>query len=277
MPTIGKTTKKSLAAQKRQQQTVAKSNDLIQQGRFPMSIQQGKVILYMISQIRPNDTGNEIYRFSINEFCRACNIDYDSGKNISDVKRALKAIADMSVWVEQGNGVETLLRWLSHVMLDKRNNVFEISFSKDMLPYLYDLKTRYTSYALSNVLAMESKYGIRLYELLKSYQHVRDGEVTFDIDELQKRIDAETYKRYPDFKRRALDVAIQDINEYSDISVEYEAFSENGGRRIDTITFTIKEPEGLDKEIRTIRRERKLDTDGKSTQRAFIEAMKLEN
>lgn len=277
MPTIGKHTKKSLAASKKRQHTVAKANDLIQQSRFSMTVQQSKIILYMISQIRPDDTGKETYAFSVSEFCRACNIDYDNGKNLSNVKRALKSVASICVWIEQPDERDVLLHWLNKVVLDRRTNTFEISFSTDMLPYLYDLKTRYTSYALSNVLAMESKYGIRLYELLKSYQHTYDGEVTFDLNELKERIDATTYKRYPDFKRRVLDIATQDINEYSDINVEYKAFSENGGRGIDTINFKIKEPEGLDKEIRIIRRERKLDADGKSTQRAFIEAMKLEN
>ena len=277
MPTIGKHTKKSLSASKKQQHTVAKANELIQQSRFSMTVQQNKIILYMISQIRPDDTGKEAYTFSVGEFCRACNIDYDNGKNLSNVKRTLKAVASICVWIEQPNEKDVLLHWIDKVVLDRRTHNFEVSFSPDMLPYLYDLKTRYTSYALSNVLVMESKYGIRLYELLKSYQHTYDGEVTFDLAELKSRIDAEKYKRYPDFRRNVLEIATQDINEYSDINVEYEAFSENGGRGIDTISFKIKEPEGLDKEIRTIRRERKLDADGKSTQRAFIEAMKLEN
>lgn len=242
-----------------EQQTlfVAKSNDLIQQSRFSMSVQQNKIMLYLIGKIKPSDTGTETYSLSVREFCKVCNIDFDSGKNYTDAKKALKALADKSVWIKQEDGSEVLVRWLNRIKLNHETNCFEVSFHEDMLPYLYDLKIKYTKYCFDNVLLMKSKYGIRLYELLKSYQFLGRG-ITFSLEELKKRLDAENYSRYPDFRRYVLEKAIEDINTYSDIKVGYIPAYTSNKRAVDCIIFSVNEPSALDGRMRKITKQREL-------------------
>lgn len=250
---------------------VAKSNDLIQKSRFSMTLQENKLLLYLISKIRPMDIGDEIYSISIREFCKVCNIDYNSGENYADAKKALKAIADKSIWVRQADGNEVLLRWLNRVRLNKSTNCFDISFHVDMLPYLYDLQARYTRYSLNNVLTMQSKYGVRLYELLKSYQF-KKGEIKFTVDELRTRLDASGYKRYPDFRRFVLEKALEDINRCSDISVSYTPYSSGNRRGTDMIIFKVQEPNYFDEKIRATRKAKLLTPDGKAEQKRRIKA-----
>ena len=45
--------------------TVRKSNDLITKSRFDLSIQQQKILLYIIAQIKPYDEDFKTYSFSI--------------------------------------------------------------------------------------------------------------------------------------------------------------------------------------------------------------------
>lgn len=246
MPTIGDQNEqikeeRQLTIHEQQKFFVAKSNELIQKSRFSMSVQQNRIMLYLISKIKPNDFGDEVYQISVREFCKVCNLDYNSGKNYADAKRAIKAIADKSVWVQQENGDDVLLRWLNRVKLNRETGCFEITFHEDMLPFLYDLQSRYTRYSLDNVLTMKSKYGIRLYELLKSYQYLGKS-ITFTVDELRHRLDAEKYTRFPDFRRYVLEKAIDDINECSDIQVGYMPIKTNGKRATDSVVISIKEP-----------------------------------
>ena len=250
---------------------VAKSNELIQQSRYSMTVQQNKIMLYLISKIKPMDIGDEVYSVSVRDFCKVCNIDYNSGKNYEDAKKAIKAIADKSVWVRQADGSEVLLRWLNRVKLNRETNGFEITFHEDMLPYLYDLQSRYTRYCFDNVLTMKSKYGIRLYELLKSYQF-SNNEISFTVEELKKRLDAEGYKRYPDFRRFVLEKAIEDINECSDIAVSYTPCSSSNKRGTNYITFTIKEPDCLEDKLRETRKKRKLTPSGKAEYKRRLNA-----
>lgn len=277
MPIIGRTPKEKLPANKAQDNVVAKGNDIIQRSRYELNIQQNKVMLYLISQIKPDDDISRVYTFSVKDFCQACNISTRSGKNMSAAQDAIKSLADKSIWVQKSPKRKTLLRWLNTVDLDEDTNCFKVTFHQNMIPYLYDLRERYTSYQLSNVLTMKSKYGIRLYELLKSYQKMRSNAITFTFDELKDRLDSD-YNRYADFRRFVLEPAIEDINECSDISVEYEPYSASGKQRgFDGITFTINEPTALDKEIRAIRQERKLDLQTKASFKTLIEAITPED
>ena len=108
-------------------QTVVKANDLIQKSRFSLSVQQQKIVLYLISQISQFDTEFKLYEFSISDFCKVCGIDYESGKNYQDIKTAIKEIADKSVWIKLDEDEETLLRWIEKPYVNKKK-FFSIVF-----------------------------------------------------------------------------------------------------------------------------------------------------
>ena len=101
----------SFALKELRGKTVVKANELIQKSRFNLSLQQQKIVLYLISQITPYDEDFKLYEFSISEFCRVCGIDETSGKNYQDLKAAIKEIADKSLWITLEDE-ETLLRWI---------------------------------------------------------------------------------------------------------------------------------------------------------------------
>ena len=73
---------------------VVKANDLIQKSRFDLSLLQQKVVLYLISQIKPWDEDFTLYEFSIKEFCKVCGIEEKSGRNYQMLKSTIKEIAD---------------------------------------------------------------------------------------------------------------------------------------------------------------------------------------
>ena len=206
--------------------TVVKANDLIQKSRFNLSLQQQKMLLFLISQVTPYDEEFSVYEFSIQEFCRVCGIDIASGKNYQDVKQCIKDIADKSVWITvDGDGdEETLLRWIEKPYINNKSGVIKIRLDEDMKPYLLQLKENFTRYELVYTLYFKSKYSIRLYELAKSihFKELEEYRRAFTIDELKRLLGGETYSEYRDFKRRVLDIAVNEINNYSDKRLSYE-------------------------------------------------------
>lgn len=58
-----------------------------------------------------------------------------------------------------------------------------------------------------------------MFELLKSYAYQHSKE--FDIDDLKELLMAENYVNFKDFRRRILEPAIAEINEYTELSVKY--------------------------------------------------------
>jgi len=53
---------------------VIKSNDLIQKARFDLTVQEQKIILYLISKLKPDDDKSKTIKFEIKEFCSVCGI-----------------------------------------------------------------------------------------------------------------------------------------------------------------------------------------------------------
>ena len=219
--------------------TVVKANDLIQKSRFSLSVQQQKIVLYLISQITQFDTDFKLYEFSIIDFCKVCGIDYESGKNYQDIKTAIKEIADKSVWIKLDEDEETLLRWIEKPYINKKSGTIKIRLDEDMKPFLLQLKENFTQYELLWTLHFKSKYSIRLYELIKSI-HFRELESytrEYKLDELRRLLDAETYTTYQTFKTRVLIPAVNEINSYSDKNLTYEPIK--CGRSVNSIRFTI--------------------------------------
>jgi len=113
-----------------------------------------------------------------------------------------------------------------------------------------ELKNNFTQYELLYTLAMKSQYSIRLYEILKSYEFKKT--IIYEVDNLKQMLLAENYKLFGDFKRRVIDIAITEINNLSDISIEYELIKE--GHKYVKIKFVIKLKKDLDERLDTWKR-----------------------
>jgi len=217
---------------------VVKANELIQQSRFSLSMQEQKIILYLITKIKPDDKEFHLYEFNIQEFCEVCGINSYNGKNYVNLKQTIKTLANKSNWVminRFGEECETLLRWIEKAYISHKSGTIKIRLDDDMKPFLLELKSHFTTYNLCYTLTMKSKYSIRIYELLKSYEYKK--ECVFEIEELKKILGAENYNSYKDFRVNVINVAINEINEISDIYVTYSA--EKNGRKYARIQFDI--------------------------------------
>ncbi|MCL2410408.1 MAG: replication initiation protein [Treponema sp.] len=215
---------------------VVKANELIQKSRFDLNLQEQKIILYIISKIKPADLEFEEYSFSIQDFCEVCGFDNTSGKNYENIKKSLQDLRNKSVWIQINDKRQTTLAWFDKVTIDRGSGVVTLKIDDHMKPYLLALKSNFTQYELFYTLAMKSRYSIRLYELLKSHEF-RINKI-FGVDELKVLLSAEKYERFPDFKRRVLDIAVKEINEVSDLNAEYEIIKK--GRKSDNIDFEIR-------------------------------------
>ena len=110
-------------------------------------------------------------------------------------------------------------------------------------------KTAYTVVkdASKGLFDLSSTYAIRLYELIIQW---RDNGVTqrYNIDELRQKLGVkpDQYKKMSNFKMRVLDLAIDQINTHTDITVKAE--QHKLGRKITAMSFTFK-PKAAPKQI----------------------------
>lgn len=219
-------------------QMVIKHSDLIQKARYYLSAKQQKVLLFMISQINYEEEydPDKFYTIGLYDFYNICGVEYNSGKNYNEIKNIIKSIADKSSWVKFDNS-EMLIRWVDEVFIVQGDEQYiKYRFTRSISPYLYELNRKYTMYKLKYALALNGKYSIRLYEILKSYEWI--GSITIDFDDIKNRINCEEYTFY-DFKRRILEKSVNEINSNSDIIVDYSYIKKQRGKGISAISFKI--------------------------------------
>lgn len=215
---------------------VAKQNAMIQRARFDLGITEQKLFCYIVSKIKPTDTYDMRYTFTINDFCDVCGIRRNSGRKIEAVKEAVKNLSDKSFWVDMDERNVLLCRWLSEAKIDKGSGTITVKLGDVMQEYLIGLAKDYTQYSLLYILPMRSTYSIRLYELLKSHVCQMREVVEYSIEDLKSRLMA-PYPNFKDFRVRVLEPALREINDYTDIEFRWEAIKH--GRKVVSVRFFI--------------------------------------
>lgn len=261
---------------KDRQWQVAKSNMFIQKTRFNMDLMQQKIILHIISKIKPSDSDiRDTYTFNYYDFCRLCGKPRPKGgkdyvefkESLLDLRRMASEIAYID---DKGHERFTSIGWVTWYDFDTKSGEVQVQLDRNLAPFLLDLKTLYTTYPLLFILPMKSKYSVRLYEFLKSYsnsnfcvveiselrrllqnKYVYDEEkgITRELKEAEIKME---YAQFSDFNRFVIKKSIEEINENTDIFVEYKINKVK--RQPVSISFFIhqKDKEEIDAKIREI-------------------------
>lgn len=131
-----------------------------------------------------------------------------------------------------------------------KNKAIQVRFAVEFYQYFYQLvkwtdanSPSFSSHELKQVIFMESKYGVKLYNILNS-QIWKTKEVEIELEKLRwlfhcfemkdgKKV--ELYTELYNFKKRVLDMACKDINENTNLDVEYENIKD--GKEVIGIKF----------------------------------------
>lgn len=214
---------------------VVKSNDLIE-ARYKLNLNEQKIILYAVTKIdRDKDNFNTL-SLNIKEFTRLIGTTTERYTEIREVIRELRK----KEIIINTNDRELITGWLSSIDYIKDSGVVELEFSEKLIPYLLQLKERFTRYQLKNILYLKNKYSIRVYELMKQYEKIKKRK--FTIEELKDLLMmGDMYSEFKDFNRYVLKPTMEEINKYTDINMDMELIKR--GRKVVGIEYIIKSKE----------------------------------
>jgi plasmid replication initiation protein len=221
---------------------VVKDNRLIE-ASYRLDLFEQRVILMAIVQAR----GKKVV-ITPESWLAVSAIDYAGvyAVDISTAYKHLKLAADSLLSrqiVLEGIDPQTQQRailkthWATHTIYVPQLAQIKLRLSDVVIPYVTNLESHFTSYRLRAIAGMGSAYAIRLYELLIQYQAI--GHRRLSLAELRRYLDAheKSYDRIDNFKRKVIDIAVKQINECSDLSVQYEQIKQ--GRAIVALNFLI--------------------------------------
>jgi len=199
---------------------VVKSNEVIE-ASYKLTLNEQRIILTCIAKIDSTgeltkENGITIRVDEIKDLLVKTRS--DTGSFYNDLKAATNKLYERSI-VLDGEGSKR--RWVYEVKYNQSQGDITLFFSPTIIPYLSELKGNFTKYKLENITHFKSVHSIRIYELLCKWSFI--GEREIEIEELKKLLGLEDkYNDRPsNFIRRVIDVAKNDINNHSNIHLEY--------------------------------------------------------
>jgi plasmid replication initiation protein len=232
--------------------TIVWQHNRLAEARYELSPREQKLVLYVIAMIEPEDADFKRYVVNISDFARLAKLSKDDlYRELRELAEGLKSkvlLIPDHFDAETGKTVKLITSWFSDALISPNGEgYFAVEISRNLKPYLLQVKREFYQFKLQQVMRMRSAYGIRLYQWLKRWQFRRKMQVT--VADLRGIMGAaQPSKRgkvvnslvpYADFKRRAVQPAVEEINEKSDILVGFSEIKIKGSKAVESLAFTI--------------------------------------
>ena len=256
-----------------------KSNFLIS-GKYHSTLLENKILAFSLAHSDSFDFGSSDREtiksyIKVNEFKKL--LGTNSGSFYNRLSDAAKAMTGRSIGTSSPDS--KVFDYIAVVTRATcKDGIFTIEYNSAIRPMLVDLKKNYSRLNLTYQMKFENNYSFRLYELLrqKCYRAKDDnsgekdvfrvnmnlaelklelGVVNAELDSVrrvlrgqqnpdyEKAVEASperSFDKWSEFKRKVLDKAIKEINEVTDMQVEYETVRQGVGGKTTDICFTIR-------------------------------------
>lgn len=197
---------------------VVEHNDLIRLAHSNLTAKELKIIDFIISKIKPEDENFTTIETSLYELNKSLNLNVRSGGVYNDMTIRLDKLASKRVYIYEDDIIEgkaiIIAHWLDSIKI-KNNGAVSLRLSKELAPYLIQLKSTYTQYLLSDTAQLSSKYSIKLYKLLREAEKSKGKRTTVvkgTPEELKKLLDAPESYSFGQLNQKVLQPAMDEIN-----------------------------------------------------------------
>lgn len=253
----------------------SKSNFLIG-GKYKSSLLENKVLAIALANIQNvvEEHGLLYSRIKASELRKM--LGANSGSFYNQLEPVARALTGKTIGMaEPDKKIFDYMAIIIHASY--ADGIFTIKFNPEIKDYIHDIKKNFTLLQLPIMLSFKSVYSFRLYELLKSkayypkqtYERTGVFHTTFLLSELKfdlgvvnaeldsvkrilaneknpdfdKAIDKSPEKvlnNWGDFKKKVLEVAKKEINQKTDIVIDYTPVRGGKGGKIFQLEFTIR-------------------------------------
>lgn len=215
---------------------VIQHNNLVE-ANYRLSLQEKRLMLFLMSQIKKDDNSFVNIEISINELSNIMELDK---KNMyRDMAKVTKNMIGRVLSIRNLDENSLLqVPWIASAKYSYGDGIIKFRISEELAPYLLKLKDKFTVIRISDLMKFKSIYAIRIYELLKQYESIGYRKIDLEQLRLSCGIPENRLKLIADFRRKVLEIAKREINEKSDILIEFDFVKRS--RKCVGIEFFIK-------------------------------------
>lgn len=219
---------------------VVKDNALID-ASFNLSLVEQRLMLLGIVQARelPELTPDTPIEIQALAYSKQYHVDESSAyKNLAYAAKTLKRREFSYNDRYKDHEAISVAGWVNKITYVKSAGMVVAYFSAEVITMISRLESQFTQYYLDQVSEFDSKYSIRLYELLMKWMDAGKTEkYTIEVLRAKLGLALTEYKTMSLFKVNVLERAIKEITKKSDLIVKYEQF--RTGRSITHIQFKV--------------------------------------
>ena len=207
-------------------------DDLIE-AFYKLTKDERKIVMSIVNRLKPGVTAYDFDDFGLQP-------------------AAMKLLTYHRLVLHNGDKQNSVLyaRWLSSITLVEKRMVLHLD--PGVVPHLERLKNHQKEDSERASVKLASQYSIRLYEWAWKWRHVVLKRISIPqirkvlgvdevTDEQGSVISEKCLVHWPNLKQRAIDRALHEINEKTDLSIRLVAVGQAKYRRVLSLAFEIKE------------------------------------
>lgn len=232
---VDKPAKPTLIRQKKGK--IKAKSQFFRTARYGLTLQEHRIVYFAILRGQQLKRPFEPVTISIKEFMALCDLKgkstYSVLRNIS--KKLLSRVIEVVYYNDEGTHLMQT-NWISEFTYHLKQGTVTVTPNKTLQPFFEGKPYSETEYYF--LIKFTSQYAERLYEIIKSFDHKTSAD--FEVDELRKRLAVPEgqYVNYSMMRKRVLEPAVKDINEYTDLDITMH--EKRGARnKVTDVIFTI--------------------------------------
>lgn len=223
---------------KKDYQSLVKHNNLIK-SRYTLEASEQKLLYKLFEHVQKNNYTTKELNLNFNEFMKEFKGILNKNITKSDFKRLVEGLQDKKPYIIIGDEF-TRTQWYK---IKGKINYEEIRLilDDDVFKYIQAQEKNFTMLRLESIYKFKKAYTFKIYELIKQWANTKNI-IIFDVEELKKDLDIEEnkgYKNYSNIEKKIILPALKEINEYSELRIEYESIKV--GRKVVNIKFIVLE------------------------------------
>ena len=208
----------------------------IEQCFHKMTLDEKRLLILASPTARMIDASEkDAIEVTAEQFANECGIKVSSAYKQLEV--ASKNLLNRSFSYINERGKRVGVTWVIRAVYE--DGYISVCFPDEVLIMLkaFDASNPFTKYKKENVLLLKGEYSIDLYHIAKKYEGMTTFQMTLEDYKLELGL-PKSYNRINNLKARALEPAIDEINEKTDINITYENVKR--GRTVTGLKFTVK-------------------------------------
>ena len=228
-------------------------NDFIFNAQYQLTAKEQKIILLLIANINPVKQNNfQTQVIPVKALKQVVMGGNTKGSFYQEIKKLAFRLVKKGIMFDtdvliEGRRFPGYVNWFQAISPIKNDNgevCLEFLFSEKLKPFLLELR-QYVQIDIQQLTNLSSSFSIHLFQIFQArrnqmLKYQQQTKLQYQLPELKKTLGIPNkYADWRNFKRKVIDLAVREINQHTNIKVDFRVIKKNG--QVFSLEFEIRD------------------------------------